>query len=211
MEDGDFRIMAEKDAFVTTEVNGELEEEAESAEVSISMESGRVIAGVVKTPDGTPMAGAFVVIAREERREGGDDRGRGRGGRGDDRGGRDGEEEEGKEKTPEDLEKERRREEERQREPVSVYRSSLALETERDGTFVADTLEKGTYTLSVQGEFFVPHRVREIDLDEKERADLDIVVDPGLQLKGEVVSSVDEPRVNSSLVVLWPGRSESSR
>ncbi|HBO52627.1 MAG TPA: hypothetical protein DD471_11640, partial [Planctomycetes bacterium] len=37
MEDGNFRIMAEKDAFVTTEVTGELKEEAEKAEVSISM------------------------------------------------------------------------------------------------------------------------------------------------------------------------------
>ena len=210
MEDGNFRIMAEKDTFVTTEVNGELEEEAESAEISISMASGRVIAGMVKTPDGTPMAGAFVVIAREERREGGDERGRGRGGRGgrgDERGGRgdrEGNEEEAKEKTPEELEREQRREEERQREPVSVYRSSLALETEPDGSFVADTLEKGTYTLSVQGEFFVPHRVREIDLDEKERADLDIVVDPGLQLKGEVVSSTDgKPVAGANAVLRW--------
>ena len=203
MEDGNFRIMAEKDAFVTTEIDGELEEEAETADVSISMEPGRVISGVVKTPDGTPMAGAFVVIGREERREGEGDRGRGRGGRGG-RDDRDEKEDEGKEKTPEELEKERRREEERQREPVSVYRSSLALETERDGTFVADTLEKGTYTLSVQGEFFVPHRVREIDLDEKERADLDIVVDPGLQLKGEVVSSIDgKPVPAANAVLRW--------
>ena len=209
MEDGNFRIMAEKKAFVTTEVNGELEEEEDSTEVSISMEPGRVIAGVVKTPDGTPMAGAFVVIAREEGRGEGDERDRwrgGRGGRGEDRGGRrgerEGEGEEGKEKTPEDIERERRREEERQREPVSIYRSSLALETGRDGTFVADTLDKGGYTLSVQGEYFVPHRVRNIDLNEKDRVDLDIVVDPGLQLKGEVVSSTDGKPVSSANMVL---------
>ncbi|MBK36193.1 MAG: hypothetical protein CME26_11785 [Gemmatimonadetes bacterium] len=114
MEGGNFRIMAEKEAFVTTEIDGELEEEAESAEVSISMESGRVIAGMVKTPDGTPMAGAFVVIARDEGRAGRDERGRGRGGRGgrgDGRGEGDEDEEPGKEKTPEELEKERQREE----------------------------------------------------------------------------------------------------
>ena len=207
MEVGNFRIMAEKEAFVTTEITGEIEEEAEKTEVSISMASGRVISGAVKTADGTPMAGAFVVIAQEERRdEGGEDRGRGgfgrgRGGRGEERGRRD-DEDEGKEKTPEDLEKERRREEERQREPVSVYRSSLALETGKDGTFVADTLSEGSYTLSVQGEYFVPHRVREIDLVEKERVELDIVVDPGLQLKGEVVSSIDSSPVPSANVIL---------
>ena len=213
MEDGDFRIMAEKKAFVTTEINGELEEEADTAEVSISMEPGHVIAGVVKTADGTPMPGAFVVIAQEERDRRDDDRGRGRGGdRG--RGGRGGrgdrgdddDEEEGeeKEKTPEELAREARREEERQREPVSVYRSSMALETGKDGTFVADTLGEGTYTLSVQGEDFVPHRVRDIDLVEKDRVDLDIVVDSGIQLKGDIVSSLDSmPVPGASVILRW--------
>ena len=214
MEDGSFRIMAEKEAFVTTEVTGELKEEAEKAEVSISMAAGKVISGIVKTADGTTMPGAFVVIAREERRDEGDerrDRGRGgrggdrgRGGRGDDRGGRDSGDEEGKEKTPEELEKERQREEERLREPVSVYRSSLALETGADGTFVADTLSEGSYTLSVQGEYFVPHRIRDINLVEEDRAELEIVVDPGLQLKGEVVSSVDSaPVPNANVILRW--------
>ena len=214
MKDGNFRIMAEKAAFVTTEVTGELKEEAEKAEVSISMAVGKVISGVVKTANGTTMPGAFVVIAQEERRDEGDerrDRGRGgrggdrgRGGRGDDRGGRDDGDEESKEKTPEELEKERRREEERQREPVSVYRSSLALETGDDGTFIADTLSEGSYTLSVQGEYFVPHRIRDINLVEEDRAELEIVVDPGLQLKGEVVSSIDSaPVPNANVILRW--------
>ena len=211
MEDGNFRIMAEKKAFVTTEINSELEEEADSVEVSISMEAGHVIAGVVKTSDGTPMTGAFVVIAQEERDRSEDGRGRGRDDRGGDRGrgGRgdrddDDDDDEQKEKTPEELAREARREEERQREPVSVYRSSLAIETGKDGTFVADTLGEGSYTLSVQGENFIPHRVRDIDLVEKKRVDLEIVVDSGLQLKGEIVSSLDEkPVAGANVILRW--------
>ncbi|MBK36192.1 MAG: hypothetical protein CME26_11780 [Gemmatimonadetes bacterium] len=69
---------------------------------------------------------------------------------------------------------------------------------------MADTLEKGTYTLSVQGEFFVPSRIREIDLEEKDREDLQIVVDPGLSLKGEVVSSIDgSPVKKANAVLRW--------
>jgi len=195
VEDGDYLLVASKKAFVTTELSGELEDEEDGDQVELRMTPGRAIVGRVTGSGDAPVSGALVIV-------GSDSDSSSRWGRFFGRGRDDDETDESGEKTFEELEAERRREEENRRDPISLYRATVATETDSDGRFTVDTLDRGVYAISVQADGFVPRRERKIDVREEPRVDVDIELDSGLTLRGKVVSSSDEKPVPEAAVSL---------
>jgi len=202
VEEGDFTLLAERASYVTTQKRGDLDGEDLTVEMTIEMARGRVLAGRVEGPDGSPIPKALIVIADNDSAYGWFGRGRGgRGGWGRGRGGDSG----NSEPTFEELERERAEAERRAREPLSFYRADAVIETDSKGEFLVDTLSKGTYAISVQAENLVPRRETDIDLDEENRADVEIVLDSGLTLKGDVVSSIGQKAIPEAVLMMRSG------
>lgn len=204
---GLYTVVAQKDGYVPAQESVVIDEEAgETVETALTLPEGRILAGRVLDDDSQPVPGAFVVVgvsevAREQEfldrmQRQVEDRLRQL------------EEEGNVEELTRMTEMIARREEEmvrrleqRTREPVSVWQGLQATETDAAGTFRLSTLGKGKYTVSVEADQFVTYREAEVDLTEEDRA-IEIRLDPGLGLRGRVVSSVDESPVVGAKVSL---------
>jgi protocatechuate 3,4-dioxygenase beta subunit len=206
---GGYTVLVEKPAFQPRQERGEIEREGGRAELQVNLEAGALLSGRVTGPAGEPVRGALIVLARStraeelrerrERREAdadprqrvqeafrerlrpldGDEEDEPEGGRG----GRGGGEGEG------------RRQEGRRGDPgrgpgVNLFRASVALETDGEGRFRADTLERAAYDIAVQADDYVAYEETGIDLSSPQPP-LELVLSRGIRIEGTILSALD--------------------
>ncbi|MDA2926432.1 carboxypeptidase-like regulatory domain-containing protein [Acidobacteria bacterium AH-259-G07] len=180
---GGFSVLVKKNGYIFALEGGELSEEAETIFVEVSLSAGSVLSGKVTNAEQRPVGEALVVVSqgkvpdqrRDEARAAMEDRFL----------------REGRADEIEGLYQfVARRREERRHEPISLYGATAAVETDVEGRFHFENLEKEIYDLSVVVDDLLPSRLENIDLKQGE-AEVGIVLKSGIRLKGRVVSSLD--------------------
>ncbi|MEM7262962.1 MAG: carboxypeptidase regulatory-like domain-containing protein, partial [Planctomycetota bacterium] len=184
-----FALIAHTKGYLATRATGRMPESGELESLQIKLEPAAVVSGTVKDAKGRPIVGAFVAIGSAQsewggwgRGRGGDrgrgrggDRGRGRGGdRGRGRGGDEGREDE---------------EEEPAVEPLAVWSMQGVAETDDSGRFEIDSISSGEYAMSVESDRHQPFRNNTLTVEKE--ANVDVQLEDGATLSGQVVSSRD--------------------
>jgi protocatechuate 3,4-dioxygenase beta subunit len=208
-----YALYAERSAYVGAWKRGELRENEKESSVEVALEPASLLNGVVMDSEKNAVAGALVLVAdarvteaenewrQRIREEGGrGERGRDGGGERNGRGGRDGPAPGGEAARLEAPAEPARP------EALNIRQVVSGVETDGEGRFTVDTLAKGRYSLSVQSDAHLTYRQDAIELDGK--VELEIALEDGLQLDGEVVSSVDQKPVPGASVYVRLGDSE---
>ncbi|MEM7231087.1 MAG: carboxypeptidase-like regulatory domain-containing protein [Planctomycetota bacterium] len=133
-----YMVLVEGTGRVAEMKSGEIKRDESQGTLAVSLRDAGAISGQVVDAQGSPVAGALVVVAAA----GGDERRWGR--------------------RPRNEEGQATRS-----EPLSLWRAQAGVETDGTGRFVIDTVPNGTYALSVQSDAHVPHREDGLELNDR--------------------------------------------